>query len=80
MNPTDHYVVFAAFMLIRAYLGRMVVTAADEERLLPHERHLRILDQARNRSRVEVSALAEELDVTSETIRRDRAALERRGL
>lgn len=50
-----------------------------EERLLPHERHLRILDQARSRSRVEVSALAEELDVTTETIRRDLAILERQG-
>jgi DeoR family transcriptional regulator, fructose operon transcriptional repressor len=73
-------VAFAAFLLIHAYLGDMVVTAADEERLLPYERHLRILDQARNHSRVEVSALADELDVTSETIRRDLAALERRGL
>ena len=67
-------------MLICAYLWFMVVTEADEERLLPHERHARILDQARNRSRVEVSALAEELDVTSETIRRDLTVLERRGL
>lgn len=50
-----------------------------EERLLPHERHLRILEQARSRSKVEVSALAEELDVTTETIRRDLAILERQG-
>lgn len=58
----------------------MVAIDADEERLLPHERHARILDQARNRSRVEVSVLADELDVTSETIRRDLTLLERRGL
>ncbi len=58
----------------------MVAIDADEERLLPHERHARILEQARNRSRVEVSVLADELDVTSETIRRDLTVLERRGL
>lgn len=52
---------------------------APEERLLPHERHVRILEQARTRSRVEVSALAEELEVTTETIRRDLAILERQG-
>ena len=50
-----------------------------EGRLLPHERHLRILEQARSRSRVEVSALAEELEVTTETIRRDLSILERQG-
>lgn len=50
-----------------------------EDRLLPHERHLRILEQARARSRVEVSALAKELDVTSETIRRDLTILEQQG-
>lgn len=72
--------VLAAFVLIYAYVGSMVVIAADEERLLPHERHQKILEQARNRSRVEVTALADELDVTSETIRRDLAVLERRGL
>ena len=53
--------------------------AAPEERLLPHERHLRILEHTRSRSKVEVSALAEELDVTTETIRRDLAMLERQG-
>jgi DeoR family transcriptional regulator, fructose operon transcriptional repressor len=50
-----------------------------EGRLLPHERHLRILEQARSRSRVEVSALADELEVTTETIRRDLTILERQG-
>ena len=50
-----------------------------EDRLLPHERHLRILEQARSRSRVEVSALARELEVTSETIRRDLTILEQQG-
>lgn len=57
--------------------------AADDDvvdgRLLPHERHLRILEQARSRSRVEVTALAKELDVTSETIRRDLTILEQQG-
>ncbi len=53
--------------------------AVLEDRLLPHERHLRILEHARSRSKVEVSALAEELDVTTETIRRDLAMLERQG-
>lgn len=52
---------------------------AGEDRLLPHERHLRILEQARSRSRVEVAALARELDVTSETIRRDLTILEQQG-
>ena len=53
--------------------------AEVEDRLLPHERHLHILEQARTHSRVEVSALARELDVTSETIRRDLTALEQQG-
>lgn len=52
---------------------------ANEGRLLPHERHFRILEQARSHSRVEVSALAQDLDVTTETIRRDLALLERQG-
>lgn len=52
---------------------------ANEGRLLPHERHFRILEQARSHSRVEVSVLAQDLDVTTETIRRDLALLERQG-
>jgi DeoR family transcriptional regulator, fructose operon transcriptional repressor len=52
---------------------------ANEGRLLPHERHFRILEQARSHSRVEVSALASDLEVTTETIRRDLALLERQG-
>ncbi|PRI10028.1 DeoR/GlpR family DNA-binding transcription regulator [Leucobacter massiliensis] len=44
------------------------------------ERHRLILDAARSLGRVEVSGLAEQLDVTAETIRRDLTALERRGL
>ena len=52
----------------------------SDDRLLPHERHQQILEQARSRSRVEVATLADQLDVTSETIRRDLTALERRGL
>jgi len=44
------------------------------------ERHQRILDLARERGRVDVRDLAEQLDVTPETIRRDLTSLERRGL
>lgn len=44
------------------------------------ERQQTILDAARSRGRVEVTALAEQLNVTAETIRRDLTALERRGL
>jgi len=43
------------------------------------ERQQRILDTARRHGRVEVSALAEDLTVAAETIRRDLSALERRG-
>lgn len=43
------------------------------------ERQQRILDEARTAGRVEVAALAESLDVTTETIRRDLTALEKRG-
>ncbi len=44
------------------------------------ERQQRILDRAREDGRVEVAALAEELDVTPETVRRDLTTLERHGL
>ncbi len=44
------------------------------------ERQQAIMTQARLEGRVEVAALAELLDVTPETIRRDLTALERRGL
>jgi len=44
------------------------------------ERHQAILDLARTRGRVDVRDLAEQLDVTPETIRRDLTSLERRGL
>ncbi|GAA2180640.1 DeoR/GlpR family DNA-binding transcription regulator [Leucobacter tardus] len=44
------------------------------------ERQQMILGSARAEGRVEVAALAERLSVTSETIRRDLTALERRGL
>ncbi|HOA66281.1 MAG TPA: DeoR/GlpR family DNA-binding transcription regulator [Phycicoccus elongatus] len=43
------------------------------------ERQQLILERARGRGRVEVAVLAEELKVTSETVRRDLTALERRG-
>ena len=44
------------------------------------ERHQAILVKARTQGRVDVRNLAEELDVTPETIRRDLTVLERRGL
>lgn len=44
-----------------------------------HERHLRIVEKARSSTRVEVTSLAEELNVTPETIRRDLTILERHG-
>ncbi|MGE9808226.1 DeoR/GlpR family DNA-binding transcription regulator [Janibacter sp. G1551] len=43
------------------------------------ERQQRIIDLARRDGRVEVAALAGDLDVTAETVRRDLTALERRG-
>lgn len=44
------------------------------------ERQQTILDLARESGRVEVAALAERLEVTSETVRRDLTVLERHGL
>lgn len=44
------------------------------------ERHVAILARAREAGRVEVTALAEQLQVTAETVRRDLTVLERRGL
>lgn len=44
------------------------------------ERQKTILAAARSQGRVEVSSLADELNVTAETIRRDLTVLERRGL
>ena len=44
------------------------------------ERQQHIITLARSRGRVEVAALADDLGVTSETVRRDLTALERRGL
>ena len=44
------------------------------------ERHQQILATARADGRVDVNRLAEDLDVTPETIRRDLTALERHGL
>jgi DeoR family transcriptional regulator, fructose operon transcriptional repressor len=44
------------------------------------ERHQAILDAVREAGRAEVTALAELLDVTPETIRRDLTVLERRGV
>ncbi|HRA51571.1 DeoR family transcriptional regulator, partial [Actinotalea sp.] len=44
------------------------------------ERQQQILSRARQDGRVEVKDLADSLDVTPETVRRDLTALERRGL
>ncbi|OLL74744.1 Transcriptional repressor of the fructose operon, DeoR family [Pseudonocardia sp. Ae168_Ps1] len=44
------------------------------------ERQQWLLDRTRDRGRVDVAAVAEELDVTPETIRRDLGGLERQGL
>lgn len=44
------------------------------------ERQQHILERARSAGRVEVNALAEALDVTTETVRRDLTILERHGL
>lgn len=44
------------------------------------ERQQRIIDRARSDGRVEVAALAEELEVTPETVRRDLTTLERHGV
>jgi DeoR family fructose operon transcriptional repressor len=44
------------------------------------ERHQAILERARAAGRVEVAKIAAELDVTTETVRRDLTTLERHGL
>ena len=44
------------------------------------ERQQRILDRARDHGRVEVAGMADELHVTTETVRRDLTILERHGL
>ncbi|MBP2371856.1 DeoR/GlpR family DNA-binding transcription regulator [Pseudonocardia parietis] len=44
------------------------------------ERQQWLLDRTRDRGRIDVAAVAEELDVTPETIRRDLGGLERQGL
>ena len=44
------------------------------------ERHQEILRRARSEGRVEVKQIAEDLDVTPETVRRDLTALERLGV
>lgn len=48
--------------------------------MYPEERQQRIVERARVAGRVEVTLLAEDLDVTTETIRRDLKVLERHGL
>jgi DeoR family transcriptional regulator, fructose operon transcriptional repressor len=48
--------------------------------MYPEERQQAIVDRARVAGRVEVATLADDLDVTTETIRRDLKVLERHGL
>jgi DeoR family transcriptional regulator, fructose operon transcriptional repressor len=48
--------------------------------MYPEERQQWIVEHARGTGRVEVAALAEDLEVTTETIRRDLKVLERHGL
>lgn len=48
--------------------------------MFPHERQQEILRLARSKGRVDVVALAEELQVTTETVRRDLTLLERAGV
>jgi DeoR family fructose operon transcriptional repressor len=48
--------------------------------MYPEERQQAIVDRARAAGRVDVAALADELDVTTETIRRDLKVLERHGV
>ncbi|WP_026361415.1 DeoR/GlpR family DNA-binding transcription regulator [Amycolatopsis nigrescens] len=43
------------------------------------ERHWTILEQARKNGRVDVAVLASQFEITTETVRRDLTALERRG-
>jgi DeoR family transcriptional regulator, fructose operon transcriptional repressor len=48
--------------------------------MYPEERQQAIVDRARAAGRVDVASLADELDVTTETIRRDLKVLERHGV
>ncbi|HEX2145131.1 MAG TPA: DeoR family transcriptional regulator, partial [Glycomyces sp.] len=48
--------------------------------MFAEERQQRIAERARTEGRVDVTALAADFDVTTETIRRDLTALERQGV
>lgn len=52
----------------------------DVTNMYAEERQLWIVERARDRGRVEVAALADELKVTTETVRRDLTTLERHAL
>lgn len=54
--------------------------SVPDAKLYPQERHARILDLVARNGRVEATTLADELDVTTETIRRDLTKLVRQGL
>lgn len=51
-----------------------------DAKLYPQERHTRILELVATYGRVEVTTLADELEVTTETIRRDLTKLVRQGM
>jgi DeoR family transcriptional regulator, fructose operon transcriptional repressor len=55
-------------------------TGPERTRVYAEERHQRIAEFARADGRVEVARLADDLEVTPETIRRDLSVLERRGI
>lgn len=55
-------------------------SSTSDAKLYPQERHARILDLVAQHGRVEVTQLADDLDVTTETIRRDLTKLVRQGL
>lgn len=62
-------------------MSAMAMDAAQADpKLYPQERHARILELLATSGRVEVTTLADELDVTTETIRRDLTKLVRQGL
>src|ERR1700737_5097073 len=52
----------------------------SEIHMYAEERHQLMVRRARLAGRVDVAGLAEELDVTAETVRRDLTTLERHGL
>jgi DeoR family fructose operon transcriptional repressor len=60
--------------------ANQIETAVNRIHIYAEERQQQIVQRARAEGRVEVVTLAEDLGVTSETIRRDLTALERAGV